>query len=576
MPFFLDNSDLREIRNTANVKLPTIIQNSTYEEIASFNDFEYMYCIAYELLIRTDEYKSLIKEYDLFIENSNQLSQNEKYSKNHELISKMNQLGLCEDSFIGFDCDGNVFDRIKQYDEIIKSDWSVRKFHKFDWNTNGFEVPLDGLIAYYYKKGMLFVEDKNTEEKKFVKTTIHPRCTFGIDNLIYIPCVDSETQTTVYKSLDDRTILLKELDKNFLLTLEERMKDSPLKKIKSNYNPQISFWHSYRVSDIKNGLLRLVAYYTDNKKIRKDKNGTKSFSKDDEDDILLSQSMWYVPNAMENEKTMILLDDTLPLKCFEDEFLSKLELSDLKYIHIETEFKFSRPKLILDEARIINLPVNLNLSKEELLLFIAQIKDEYDNNKEIVTSDFEFAMDIPIESEKRILPKHIKQVDENVTQKRLFPNERKKFKQNFAFAFLMYDLYKFLIPLIEERVTNAKLDTKKNIETIKKSSNYDRNSEKNEVISNLKDAAAKGIIRYSDIIAYSLDEDFSSEQIKYYLDTMKELIHGVNADNENNPYKKSYKSLESPILNPKYRYLLTTHANIIESNDSDLLKALRD
>ena len=57
---------------------------------------------------------------------------------------------------------------------------------------------------------------------------------------------------------------------------------------------------------------------------------------------------------------------------------------------------------------------------------------------------------------------------------------------------------------------------------------------------------------------------------------MKELIHGVNADNENNPYKKSYKSLESPILNPKYRYLLTTHANIIESNDSDLLKALRD
>ena len=35
----------------------------------------------------------------------------------------------------------------------------------FDWNTDGYEVPLDGLIAYYYKKGMLFVEDRNTEKK---------------------------------------------------------------------------------------------------------------------------------------------------------------------------------------------------------------------------------------------------------------------------------------------------------------------------------------------------------------------------------------------------------------------------
>ena len=98
----------------------------------------------------------------------------------------------------------------------------------------------------------------------------------------------------------------------------------------------------------------------------------------------------------------------------------------------------------------LTLPWNLNLSKEELLFYISQIKDNYDENKDIVKDATEYIFDLTLESDLVEMPTNIKYVGEKSTTKKLFPNERKKFKKSLAFAFYIYDLYKFFNPLLEE------------------------------------------------------------------------------------------------------------------------------
>ena len=118
------------------------------------------------MLIRTDEYNSLLEQYDILM-NSKDILENEKIKKIDELVSRMNKLGLSQNSFIGFDCgDGNVFEKIKLYNEINNSPWSVRTLDKFVLkSTSDFENALHYLIFYYHKKEKLYVAKDLKAEK---------------------------------------------------------------------------------------------------------------------------------------------------------------------------------------------------------------------------------------------------------------------------------------------------------------------------------------------------------------------------------------------------------------------------
>jgi len=125
-----ENSDLITLYKEFAFTLPKPLTDKKYQEIKNFNDFEYIYCIAYEMLIRTDAYNLLLKEYnDLTC-----CTQEERESKLNTLTTRMRKLGLARNSFIGFDCeDNNIFGNIKKYEEISHSPWNIRKM---DFNKN--------------------------------------------------------------------------------------------------------------------------------------------------------------------------------------------------------------------------------------------------------------------------------------------------------------------------------------------------------------------------------------------------------------------------------------------------------
>lgn len=564
------------------LKLPKNLETrKIYKEIENFRDFEYTYCIAYEMLIRTDEYNSLLSKYDILMDKNNNTSQTEKTVQLDNLITQMNQLGLNQNSFIGFNCgNGNVFEKIKIYDEIANSPWSVRTLDKFILTpTSRFESALHQLIVFYHEKNELYViEDVKEKNKKYIKTSIDSTNALLNHPNIYIPCVDQSSKQTIYKSLSD-TIYLKELREDFLNILEEKQEKNILKQIKSDSQVTIDFWYKYTLNDVKYGIDQLITYYMNNSKIKRLHNtnqDTITFL-----EVILKPSDFFVPaidrSSTPNKHTMMQITQNLPLRFLEDAFLSTLEFSNIKGLYIETEPIFSRPRLVFEEARLINLPINLNLSKEELLFYISQIKDDYDKDKDIVKDPIEYILDLTLEGDYAEMPTNIKHVNQNAQSKKLFPNERKKFKTSLAHAFYIYDLYKFFIPIIEKKRKSLRKDKDVEIQKVKDSrSIFAINHEKIEWIRN---SAKEEISKYENNkliteISKIVKKYVSEEQTVYYLTTMKEFIHGINQEGENDPLKKVIepKNLENP--KPKYKNLIIGNSYIIKSNKDDLIKNL--
>ena len=74
-----------------NIEIPNNFKNmKIYEEIENFKDAEYIYCIAYEMLIRTNEYKALLNEYKPLKNKSKNDMTNDEFLKLRKLIDRMN------------------------------------------------------------------------------------------------------------------------------------------------------------------------------------------------------------------------------------------------------------------------------------------------------------------------------------------------------------------------------------------------------------------------------------------------------------------------------------------------------
>lgn len=590
------NKYLDNLSKKYNIEIPDNLRNiKVYDEIRNFSDAEYIYCIAYELLIRTDEYNSILKEYEPLKNKTKNEMTDEEFSNFRKLSDRMNDLGLKKTSFLGFDCEDdkdNVFKRIEYYDEIINSPWNVRILHKFqlDSDDNIFYL----LAKFYFEKGKLYKLIDNCyyrlpiEKEELVidfiknksqwKTYKQCREFYNILGYYYIPCIKKSTDEREYKSLGKNIIYLNELDSDFLLTIKEKKSKDLLIKIESNFSHfNIEFWNKYSINDIKNGLNKLIKFHIDNKLIY-NKNGKHTY--ESKDKILANPSNFYIPCINRLSKPQILscdkksdfLDNDFFLKNLEfngfkskikekghiklrkeeniyliqinkyislalldDSFLNSLTYEDLKNIYINTEPKFSRPRLMFDEARLTNIPINLNLSKEDLLLYIAQIKDEYDKTKNIVKDYYEYIFNLSLPSEKIELPKNIKHVNEKAKRKRYLTTNKKDLKKEFSNAFFIYDLYKFL------------LQHQKKLEN--------------------------NIFTEISYLFEPTHQEQNEDTIRFYLTIMKELIHGTNKENESNQLKATY---DSNLTNyePKYKNLIIGKSYIAKSNNKELINSL--
>ncbi len=616
-----------------NIEIPNNFKNlQSYKEIENFKDAEYIYCIAYEMLIRTDEYKALLHEYEPLKNKSKNDMTNDEFLKLRELIDSMNDLGLKKTSFLGFDCDDdndNVFKRIEYYNEVINSPWNVRMLHKF--KSDSTENIFYQLAKFYFEKGKLYkLTNSNypmpTEAKELIIDYIEKKSEWKTEeeckefyNLLddYYICTGETTDPTKYKSLSSNTIYLSELDKDFLSLLKEKKNDNLLIQTKSDVmHDSIEFWYKYSINDIKNGLKKLIAFHIDNNMIY-DENSKHINTTIDK--ILENPSNFYIPcvnrlikaglypwkktnNSIINnefisqlefngiksilgnegyiklnrEDNIYLMEISkyISLNLLDDSFLRTLTYEDLENSYINTEPVFSRPRLMFDEARLTNIPINLNLSKEDLFHYISQIKDEYDkNNKNIVKTDNEYFFNLPLESDLIQLPKYIKYANEKRTpkDKKLLSVKRHEFKKDLASAFYIYDLFKFFIQYfdIEKEKNDIRTERDLKIQQIKDARGiYEIDHHSIDVTK--KDAKYK--IKNCNLLTQisSLFENLSKKQVEYYLTTMKEFIDGENVIKETNKPKKYEKS------EPKYKDLIIGNSYIIKSNKEDLINKFID
>lgn len=599
-----ENSIWKNLCDEFEVKLPDEIRNrAIYQEIANFQDAEYVYCIAYEMLIRTDEFISLMKEYDTFIKESSEEIIGEEFTELNKLIGRMNALGLKKTSFLGFDSDDdhdNVFKKIKQYNEICDSQWSVRMLHKFDLNPSlGYASVFHMLIDFYFMKEELYVlrSDTNVFVKiptGFITGTIKELSLNKLDELnsiLYIPC--SADKSIEYKSLND-DIYLKELDKDFLEKLKEnKNKESHIKVRSEMADMNVEYWHKYSINELYDGLEALIGFYTEANSIYY-KNGdlvevsnlyalkiirenlsdfyipcvnradlsTEQFInviKKDGHDVIYNKT-----RIQENDPMLLVrIDKYLPLYIIENKFLSTLKYENMKNRYTETEPLFSRPRLMFDEARLVNIPINLNLSKEDILIYISQIKDNYDRDKRIVKTDKEYFFNLTLESDKLSLPKYIKQQGSKPATKQLLPSKRKNFKKSLADAFYIYDMYKFFLPLYKMKREKLKEKLGLEIQKIKDKAKKDGSVENENQKHIIKEDVNYEIKKYTiDALIEQITgsvESLSEEQVKYYLKAMKEFIHGSEKGEDRSP---------------KYKNLIIGNSYILKSNINDLIDIL--
>ncbi len=632
-----ENEFLNNLANEFKIKIPNKFSDlSIYKEIKKFKDAEYIYCIAYEMLIRTDEYNKLLQSYKSLRNKSKYDMTNDEFSKLNNLIKQMNELGLKKTSFLGFDCENDndhVFKRIEYYDEAINSPWNVRMLHKLQIDQSlGFNSIYHMLIDFYNKKNELYVFENGEYKNILLKTldtneanqtnfinNIHITEIYKIIDNLFIPY---NNDTLKYKALKD-IVYLKELDEDFLSLVREKNHSDLLIPIEPEFShSNVGFWYKYSINDIKDGLSRLIDFYIEENLIY---NSSAECIKASKTKILENPTSFYIRcvNRMEKHEIvlwdkaynqipdnsfqqqlkfnghksmvadkgffelkqeeniyLISLNEHISLLYLQNSFLETLRYEDLKNTYIDTEPIFSRPRLMFDEARLTNVPVNLNLSKEDLLLYISQIKDNYDRNKNIVKSDKEYFFDLTLESDLIQIPKHFKSANEKRTKedKNKFKIKRHEFTEQFASAFYAYDLFKFFVRLFKIKRKSIRRKRRLEIKKIKEIAKKEGNIISKIEITEVKERAAKEIDSYKNNnlitqISYLLN-DLSEEKVEDYLTTMKELIHGVNKKGENCVLKKKYNPEKIEDTKPKYKNLIIGDSYFIKSNKPDLIRNL--
>lgn len=335
---------------------------------------------------------------------------------------------------------------IKGFEGDFEKYWNSKPLVKNmgeDWTSR--------LVNYYYKKKKIYekIIDKKTKQEIFEKTKIQDFYKiFCNHHEFFIPCkvIENGRQKEDYKriSID---IPLNEIDEPYFIDepffkREEGLTETiDLSQI-DYINNEVS--SSLTIDDIKNGMNKLIEFYLKinriypNKLVEKQRIkykhcnirqyvGIKSFTPLA---ILAQHERFFIACKRDfptsNKKLALQkLSKNLALKKMEDSFLKTINTSDIRAKELTIFPSFSVPMLKFNEATNINLPINLNLSENEIVAYVKKIKNDYDAKNTNLKHPLEVISEKLSKAEK---PKSIGEI------------ETKEKKKHIADIFYIYDL----------------------------------------------------------------------------------------------------------------------------------------
>lgn len=315
--------------------------------------------------------------------------------------------------------------------EIINFNAVVNSF----WNKHPLVANLDEddslsrLINFYIKRDKIYeVKDHKAKELKYVK--IQSPDSYSIlsnHSNFYIPCRVKKNNKIVieFKQLS-LTIPLDEIDSSDLQLEEKFSAHIKLSEIDYLGNNKSS---ALKISDIQNGLNKLIQYYIDRNRIfpnefirtkQKYKHcNVKKYFKDKHSPIqhiILGSGAYYIPckkkDSSKNKIELKRITKNLSLKILEDRFTKTLNKSDITNTELKISPTYTVPELKFDESTIINLPVNINLPPKELEAYMKKIKEDYDDKNTNLKHPIEIIGEELIRADK---PKSIAELETGMT-----------------------------------------------------------------------------------------------------------------------------------------------------------------
>lgn len=130
-------------------------------------------------------------------------------------------------------------------------------------------------------------------------------------------------------------------------------------------------------------------------------------------------------------------------------------ISKIEYVNNKCNIVTSRPRIEVNNSPMIDIKLNLNLPKNELIAYISKTKDEYDKNNSIVKTPLGLLLgeDIKIDNS----------IDKNKINKNLI-----------AKKFFVYDYVTKRLEQIEDSIKNYTIEYEEKKENIKKNPYYTR------------------------------------------------------------------------------------------------------
>lgn len=396
-----------------------LIDDPRYEFIKTYEEFEFSNCIAYEMLIRTEEYQKAKFLYRIIKD-----------------IQSMYQSSLPD-----------ILNSIKEASQY---------FHK----------DVQKILSKYIASDML--------EKDFNQKLL---------NKILVDLI---------KELENSKIILKELG---VLNLTSFLGQDMIDLTGENFVLIDQIQRDLPIKDFDNGLELLIKFYLTKGSIYIKNDTELKFEKIKNSNIkeILNKIIDNIESYyLEINSNIIQLSENMTISMLDDELKDLLKKHYNKYKYIDIQPNYTRPSLHFIDAKIVNLPINLNFSKDELIALVSKIKDDYDNKESRIKT--------PLEILGEKLEKFIKPNSES----KLPSSTIKEKRIAFANAFCVYDLDKVLAPIFD-----------------RKNKDFRKKRRKGEINKDEPNSYTKEYLK-SEI---SLITELSEDNVKIYRTLMKEYIN---------------------------------------------------
>ena len=353
-----------------------------------------------------------------------------------------------------------------------------------------------------------------------------------------------------------------------------------LRKISSVYSQYPSkqdFIHSYcdlKISDIDNGLYRLIDFYLNQQQIYIIKKQKKTsigipidvqYEVDSTVDLKKLSSNYkncYIPTKFDyenyqNQYKLSRIDENIPLVALEDQFLALIQDDVPNNIKGNVSFNFTRPLLRFKESAIVDVPINLNFSKASLEELIGKLKDAFDQEQIKAPMNFLYNKGYKIYDWKKHAPFKVT-------------------KESMARAFYVYDLYldidsafqikkNQLVVRKEEMIEEVITNTKKKIKEIENqttkiieglTTNVKNKTEAKKSLRKEEKRKIKNTNKEKERIIKKIKNNYKFTSLTFHAE---EVLAELTQKHNISPYmcKQYLKFMRSCIDNLKYKDLIT-------------------